>query len=131
MKQIKFIPFTNSLTEYLSQHNNMDVCADTYPYSGTTTTCASLLMGLGSVTIYNPKKLQHVSNVTGGLLIHSLGFENSSKYLCNNIDEYIRKLVNMPKTNLEERITIRERFLNSMNPELFMEGYESLLKSLN
>ena len=66
---VVFLPFSHTLEKYLSQFNEIDFCIDTQPYSGTTTTCTSLFMGVPVFTVYN-KKNKHVSNVTGSILLN-------------------------------------------------------------
>jgi predicted O-linked N-acetylglucosamine transferase (SPINDLY family) len=118
-QQIKVMEFTESLEEYLEQYNQLDFCLDTYPYSGTTTTCSSLLMGVPVITYYNSSH-RHVSNVTASILnACQLG-----EYICSTWEQY-KKMANKPmKINRED---IRNKFLSAMNPRQFMREFEDML----
>lgn len=132
-KQIKYLPFTPTLQEYFDQHNEIDFCADTYPYSGTTTTCSSLYMGVPVYTVYN-KNNPHVANVTASLLLN-MG-DQYKKYACNNFSEYVQKM-SRHKMNKDEdaqnaaREEIRRDFLKLMDPQMFMADFENLLFSID
>lgn len=122
--RIRFFDFQESLPEYLNLFNQVDVCLDTFPYSGTTTTCSALLMGVPTINIYNPETNQHVSNVTGALMKWiGLGDE----FNCKTSNELIKRIEEFkPKDKME----IRNRFLKTMDPKAFMEEYETVLTSL-
>jgi len=122
-EQIKFLPHKNTLQEYFSLFNDFDMCLDTYPYSGTTTTCSSLLMGVPVFTVYDCSK-PHVFNVTSSIL-KNCG-ENS---ICNSLKQYKTKILNYcnKKITVEEKLERRKRFLNCMNPEKFMNDFEKVL----
>ena len=128
--RVRYIPFANSLEGYLDIYNELDVCVDTYPYSGTTTTCSGLYMGVPVFTIYD-KCNQHVSNVTGSILLN-MGLE---EYVCGSFEEYKRGILDycekMVKSNEDEkRMKMRGRFMELMDTRRFMEEYESLMESL-
>jgi len=133
-KQIEFFDFCEDLPSYFNLFNKIDVCIDTYPYSGTTTTCSSLLMGVPVFTIYN-KKNPHVSNVTASILKNT----DLNHFVCRNIKEYIGKILNMTNENKPDfyyhssnsyREIVREKFLNSMDPVKFMKDYEDALEKI-
>jgi protein O-GlcNAc transferase len=44
-------------------YNDVDICLDTFPYSGTTTSCDGFMMSTPIITLAIPDR--HVSNVTG------------------------------------------------------------------
>lgn len=130
--QLKFLPFTNNLADYFQQFNQVDICLDTFPYSGTTTTCSSLLMGVPVVTLYDPKSRHHVSNVTGSILKHC-GLED---YLTNSISAYKNKVVSLSNkidrsNQNEKRNVVRNKFIESMNPKTFMLELEKNYTSIH
>jgi predicted O-linked N-acetylglucosamine transferase (SPINDLY family) len=123
--QINFFDFQESLPEYLELFNQVDCCIDTYPYSGTTTTCAGLLMGVPTFTIYNQNN-EHVSNVTGALMKWC---ELEEPFLCLNSKEYVNSVSNF-KSSLVDKILIRDQFIKTMDPKAFMKDYETKLEDL-
>jgi predicted O-linked N-acetylglucosamine transferase (SPINDLY family) len=133
-KQLKFLPFTETLRDYLTQFNEIDICLDTYPYSGTTTTCSSLYMGVPVVTLYNPRN-DHVGNVTASILQHSrlVDFinvnEGSYKYKTKKHFSFVRKMNGVERVKYKQKV--RKMFLESMDPIKFMKGYEESLLEIS
>lgn len=135
--QLHYIPFQNILQGYYDIYNEIDFCIDTYPYSGTTTTCSTLYMGVPMFAKYNRDdgSKRHVSNVSASLLLNA-GFP---EYVCKNgqeyrtrIIEYINKIAVDPSTDTNEsRLKRRNMFLDSMEPVKFMKEFEEcLIKTL-
>lgn len=130
-EQLLSLPFTHSLDEYYDLFNSVDISIDTYPYSGTTTTCSSLYMGVPVFTVYNPKA-KHVSNVTASILLHT-DKEDYKKYIYNDLKSYEDAIVRWKPTRTydkEIREKRRKQFLETMNPEIFMKDFESVLEKL-
>lgn len=73
---------------HLQEYNNVDFSLDTYPYSGTTTSCESLSMGVPVITLRGDI---HFSNVTSSLLYYSGLYE----YAVNTQDDYIKLISNL------------------------------------
>jgi hypothetical protein len=125
--RLVFLPFSNTLEGYLSQFNEVDFCVDTYPYSGTTTTCTSLYMGVPIFTVYNEKS-DHVSNVTGSIL-KNMGM---GEFIGGTLDEYKEKINEYIRGYIVndngKRQGLRDKFMDLMNPRQFMEEYEELLE---
>jgi predicted O-linked N-acetylglucosamine transferase (SPINDLY family) len=71
----------NSNKEHLAAYNGMDIALDTFPYSGTTTTCEALAMGVPVVTYYGPGQASRVS----ASLLHHAGF---SQWIAKNTSLY-------------------------------------------
>jgi predicted O-linked N-acetylglucosamine transferase (SPINDLY family) len=110
--------------EYFGLFKKIDILLDTFPYSGTTTSCNALFHSTPIVTMY--KKGIHAHNMTSSLLIN-MGFPELVTY---STEEYIEKtveLINTPDKIDEYRTTIKDIFLGLMEPEKFIQEYESLL----
>lgn len=120
--QLKSLPFTETLPEYFEQMNEMDVCFDTHPYSGTTTTASCLFMGLPIITLYKPSN-HHVSNVSASFLTQV----GDQDLVCSSITEYVNKAVNFSLETTEKRLKRRNRFLDLMDGHRYMKEYEQLL----
>jgi predicted O-linked N-acetylglucosamine transferase (SPINDLY family) len=105
----------------------VDILLDTFPYSGTTTTCNALYNSVPVVTLYN--KDCHAHNVSSSILKNAC----LDELVSYSVDEYIcsvKQLVNNPKRIDQYKATISGRFIASMNPNQFMKDYENILKDL-
>jgi predicted O-linked N-acetylglucosamine transferase (SPINDLY family) len=105
----------------------VDIVLDTFPYSGTTTTCNSLYNSIPVVTMYN--KDYHSHNVSSSLLIN-VGLD---ELVCDDINQYINVVKYLTKNPVkidEYKKTVGEKFKKSMNVHEFMESYENILKDL-
>jgi len=110
--------------EYNKLFSKIDIMLDTFPYSGTTTTCNALFNSIPLVSLYNEN--YHAHNVSCSLLINS-GLE---KLVANTENEYIdivKYLVSNPWKIDEYKKTIREKFMKLMEPGPFMKEYEGVL----
>jgi tetratricopeptide (TPR) repeat protein len=141
-KHVIYIPFvdnkinpTLALENYLKYHNMMDFVLDTFCYSGTTTTCSSLLFGKPVFTIYN-KNNEHRSNVSASIL-KNCG-EKYNMYIASSLEEYSDKIINFCKDKNNIAMLrdinycrgIRRDFLNAMEPRRWMNEYEAIIKNL-
>ena len=103
-----------SFIKYLELHNRVDICLDTFPYSGGTTTCHSLWMGVPVITLIGNSA---VSRGTASLL-NMVGL---SRMTANTADEY----VNIAKTyasNLTELSILRKALRKRMNESALVDG---------
>jgi predicted O-linked N-acetylglucosamine transferase (SPINDLY family) len=124
--RIIFVPKT-SQSDYFQLFSFFDILLDTFPYSGTTTTCNTLFNSLPVITLYNQNS--HVQSVSSSLLINS-GFPELVAY---SEEEYVQKVIYL--TQDIERIkmykeTIHLKFKELMNPELFVKEFENILTEL-
>jgi predicted O-linked N-acetylglucosamine transferase (SPINDLY family) len=113
-----------STNEYIDLFYKIDILLDTFPYSGTTTTCNSLYNSIPVVTLYN--KDYHSHNVSSSLLIHS----GLSELVTFSKNDYINKVIEL-SNNYEKivkyKTTISGLFSAMMEPTTFMENFEKLI----
>jgi predicted O-linked N-acetylglucosamine transferase (SPINDLY family) len=105
----------------------IDILLDTFPYSGTTTTCNALFNSIPVVTLYN--KDYHCHNVSTSLLKNA-GLDELVAYSVEQYMSLVKELVNNPNRIDQYKATISSRFQESMNPHLFMKDYENILTEL-
>lgn len=86
--RIKILDCTISHDEHLLTYNQIDLAIDTFPYSGTTTSCEALFMGVPVFSIWDKTFWFHPQNVTISILKNSgLDF-----YVCDDKQELFDKL---------------------------------------
>ena len=97
------------LHEFLALHRRADIALDAFPFSGTTTTCHSLWMGLPVVTLAGRS---HASRV-GVSMLTNVGLTGM---IANSVDEYV-KIASGLAQDLDRlnplRRGLRDRMLNS------------------
>ena len=131
---IEYVPFMDRLEDYLALHRRVDFCLDTYPYSGTTTTCSALFMGRPVFTVYDPAKGRHASNVSASIQLH-MGPEFSAPFVAEGVDDYVARVIafckdhdNIRRLRDAEAIEARrEAFARIMDPLEFMRDYEACI----
>lgn len=114
--------------EFVQLYSKIDILLDTFPYSGTTTSCKSLFYSVPIVTKYH--KDYHVNNVTASLLANA-GFPELVAY---SDEEYVTKTVELigdPDRISRYKKEIKPRFSELMEPGAFMAEYETLLLDCN
>jgi predicted O-linked N-acetylglucosamine transferase (SPINDLY family) len=106
----------------------VDIVLDTFPYSGTTTTCNALYNSIPVVTLYH--KDYHAHNVSSSLLINA----GLDELVCDDTNQYINlvKYLTINPVKIDEyKKTVGEKFKKSMNVHEFMVSYENILKDLH
>jgi predicted O-linked N-acetylglucosamine transferase (SPINDLY family) len=113
--------------QYIALFSKIDILLDTFPYSGTTTTCNALYNSIPVITLYN--KDYHSHNVSSSILMRC-GFP---ELVARTFQEYIDKTTDLIKNTTQIDIyktTIGESFNKYMNASQFMRSYEETLENL-
>ncbi|MDX8414371.1 MAG: glycosyltransferase [Mariprofundales bacterium] len=120
--QLILLKFTNGYDDHVDKYNYIDIALDPFPYTGTTTTCEALWMGVPVVTLVQES---HASRVSYSIL-KSMGYEETIAF---SEDEYVEKAValamNPDGLNLL-RSALHTLFEHSVagKPELFIKSLE-------
>jgi protein O-GlcNAc transferase len=117
-------PHQKTENEYMNLFTKIDILLDTFPYSGTTTTCNALISSIPVITKYH--KDYHAHNVSASLLINS-GLKELVAYSDEEYIQIVKSLVENPSKIKEYKNTIQEKFVDLMEPTRFMETYEKTL----
>ncbi|MBK9523065.1 MAG: FkbM family methyltransferase [Rhodocyclaceae bacterium] len=107
--RITLLPRAPTLEEHLSAYAEIDVCLDTTPYNGTTTTCEALWMGVPVVTLAGDR---HAARVGASLLTNA----GLSELVATSSDEFVRIAIELANDNehrFQLRASLRERMRNS------------------
>ena len=127
--QIVIMDFTDTMDEHLNDYNKIDIALDTFPYSGTTTSCEALLMGVPLITLYDNKRHYHSQNVTASLLINS----DLDEFVCYSELEYINRAIKYSEElNYVVKNDIRSKFINGhvCNYTEFVTNFEETLQNI-
>ncbi|WP_345812250.1 tetratricopeptide repeat protein [Paraburkholderia sp. PREW-6R] len=125
--RLTFCPRT-SLPVYMQQHHHVDVCLDTFPYAGSTTTLNGLWMGVPTVTMPGIS----MPSRGGACWMGQVGLD---EYIARDKEEFIQKSLELTR-DLEAlnelRIGMRERCLNSVpfHPEKVAGGLAIALRTM-
>ncbi len=83
MDRVALMPRTSTTAEHLAQYAMIDIALDTFPYTGTTTTCEALWMGRPVVTFCGDR---HAARVSASLL-RAVGHE---EWIASSPADYVR-----------------------------------------
>lgn len=83
IERLELLPRTAGTVEHLQQYAQIDIVLDTFPYTGTTTTCEALWMGRPVVTLGGDR---HAARVGASLLTAI----DHPEWIAADIDGYVR-----------------------------------------
>jgi predicted O-linked N-acetylglucosamine transferase (SPINDLY family) len=109
--------------DHLNLYNQVDLHLDSIPYTGCTTTCEALWMGVPTLTLAGSRKMERMS----ASILHTLGLDD---FIAHSRGEYVEKAVELAQkahilANL--RPTIRQRMEKS--PLLDVENMARTLEA--
>jgi protein O-GlcNAc transferase len=132
--RIKVLECTLSHEQHLSEYNKVDYAIDTFPYSGTTTSCEALAMGVPVFTLLRPGC--HASNVTASILKYTSN-ELFERYTASDCETLLKKVGMMTASRKTgDRLTykkqLRDTFLKGSvcDGPGFVVKFQNLLESL-
>jgi predicted O-linked N-acetylglucosamine transferase (SPINDLY family) len=111
---------------YLALHHRVDVCLDTFPYTGGTTTAHALWMGVPSLTMAGTTP----AGRQGAAILGHVGLE---AFIAKDLEDYVRKgmqWVGDLGTLAALRAQMRDRFARSnlARPDVIAEGLQKALR---
>jgi predicted O-linked N-acetylglucosamine transferase (SPINDLY family) len=128
--QLSRFQFVNKVPDsgHLSVYNNIDCLLDTFPWSGHTTACEALWMGVPVVTLYGDR---HAGRMVSSVLQHA-GLKELIAYSKN---DYVDKAVHIVSDTAKldkMRKTMREKMQNSrlMDTAGYVREVESVFRKL-
>ena len=125
--RLEFVPKT-SLEAYFQQYHQIDIALDPFPYSGGTTTCDALWMGVPVVTLHGKTAVGR-----GGVTIY--GQMGLSDWVSLDTAAYIDRACQLADNKdalAYWRRELRERMLNSplTNGPAFARDFEQVMRTM-
>ena len=116
----------SGMDRYLGLHHQVDICLDTFPYSGSTTTLHALWMGVPTLTLAGGTP----AGRTGASILGHVGL---GAFVTHDAEEFVRQGVSWAgklEGLSEIRAGLRERFANSAlgRPALVAAGLERAMR---
>ena len=114
------------LGEYLALHHEVDVCLDTFPYNGGTTTWHAIWMGVPTLTLAG----QTVAGRSGASILGQVGLES---FVAQSKEEFVQtgqQLAREIKSLAQIRAGMRSRFEQSAagNPQVVAAGLTQAMR---
>ncbi len=126
-ERITIVPYT-SLQEYFRAFEGVDIALDTSPYSGGTTTCDALWMGVPVITVPGSRSVSR----SAASVLSTVGLP---EWIAADAEEYVRLAVRFarePELLSELRRSLRERMSASplMDEERFTRDLERTYREM-
>ncbi len=126
--RLDLIAYKKSTVEHLSIYNDIDICLDTFPYNGTTTTFEALWMGVPVIVLHGDR---HASRVGASILTHL----QLTELIAQSPKDYIAtafQLATDPSRLRKLRLDMRSKLTNSpvCQPHAFAHQIETTYRRL-
>ena len=114
--------------DYLEQYREIDIALDTFPYTGGTTTCEALYMGVPVITV---RGKTHGSRIGASIL----NAADVKELIANSPMDYVKKAIQLTKRKeliVAYHVSLREHMKNSalMNAEKYTRELEKIYRSI-
>ena len=128
MDRLLIFDYDSHQIDHLKKYNNIDICLDTYPYNGTTTTFEALWMGVPVITLCGNAHLSRVGNSI-------LNNMELPQLVANSPEDYFNiaiALANHKEEIQNYRNSLRENLMNSdlTNEEKFGKNFDDLMRNV-
>ncbi len=115
--------------DYLNAHSQVDFILDTFPYTGGTTTCEALWMGVPTLTLMGDTLISR----QGASLLSAAGLND---WVVDNQTQYVEKAISFASdlnALAKRRATLREQVLSSpiFDAKQFARNFENVLWEIN
>ncbi|MFM0216004.1 MULTISPECIES: tetratricopeptide repeat protein [Paraburkholderia] len=125
--RLTFCP-RGALPVYMQQHHQVDICLDTFPYTGSTTTLNALWMGVPTITMPGTS----MSSRGGACWLEHVQL---NQFIVRDKEEFVRRAIELTRdldALNELRIGMRERCMNSIpfQPEKVAAGLSIALRTM-
>lgn len=123
-ERVKFLDYKISTSLHYSDFNDIDITLDTYPYSGTTTTCDALTMGVPVISLLDTSK--HQQSVSACILEKS----GLSQFIAESPEDYIEKCILYSDKTRYNPQEISNKFKNGFvcNYQVWKTEFYNILK---
>ncbi len=116
----------SDMNVYLEKHHNVDICLDTFPYNGGTTTCHALWMGVPTLTMTG-------STPAGRAGVAVMGHAGLDAFVAHDAADFVQKGLSRAgdlAALSDIRMGLRERFARSAmgQPAVVAEGLARALR---
>jgi predicted O-linked N-acetylglucosamine transferase (SPINDLY family) len=127
-ERLTLVPHERSRKSHLALYGEVDVCLDTFPYNGTTTTCEALWMGVPVVTVAGRS---HIAR-TGVSVLTNAGLP---ELVAPDVDAFVEiaaALASDVPRLLALRLGMRDRLLASplLDARVYTADFEAALRGL-
>lgn len=109
LARVDLVPWAASRTTHMSLYEAVDICLDTYPYNGTTTTCEALWMGVPVVSLRGKTSASRV----GHSLLAACGLGDLAVATREDYVAAAARLASDRGALMSLRRTLRDRILGS------------------